>query len=249
MRGGADGGGCFPTGRHYPGIAHLMRVAAGGTAREFSSDAAIEDLPIVSIDTETTGRDANADRIVEVAMVFWRGGAIVDTKSWLINPGRPIPQEVVLVHGITDEAVKDKPVFSAVAQEIFEAFAGNVPLAYNAEFDRKFLLAELGRAGVLNGELPPGLRREVTWLDPLTWARELQKEEKSRSLGDVCARLGIEIGHAHRATFDSEASLRVLLRFSSDVRVPRTYGAFIQEQRRLGRLQDELMRTWRSKGS
>jgi len=47
MRASADAGGCFPTGRHYPGIAHLIRAAARGTAEEFSAELPIADLPLV----------------------------------------------------------------------------------------------------------------------------------------------------------------------------------------------------------
>ena len=86
--------------------------------------------------------------------------------------------------------------------------------------------------------LPPAARKGVAWIDPLVWARELQKLEKSRALGEVCARLGIELSRAHRAADDAEATLRVLSIFTADVRVPKTYGAFIAEQRRLARVHD-----------
>ena len=95
--------GCFPTGRHYPGIAHLLRVAALGLAEGFAGDHQVADLPIVAIDTETTGRDPASDRVVEVACVRWESGRITLQKSWLVNPGRPIPQEAFEVHGISDD--------------------------------------------------------------------------------------------------------------------------------------------------
>jgi len=38
MRGGAESIGCFPTGRHYPGIAHLLRIVVAGLAEEFAGD-------------------------------------------------------------------------------------------------------------------------------------------------------------------------------------------------------------------
>ena len=245
MRGFADGGGCFPTGVHYPGLAGLVRLRIQGLVAEHDADTSIRDLPIVSIDTETTGRDPDADRVVEVACVFWRGGQREGERSWLINPGRSIPQEVVDVHGISEDDVRDQPQFGDVAPEILEALRDYVPLAYNAEFDRKFLHAEMARAGALGGELPPTVRRNTEWIDPLVWARELQASEKSRALGDVCARLGIELTQAHRATFDADAALQVLIAFLKDARVPDAYGAFIQEQRRLAREQDERARFWR----
>lgn len=237
--------GCFPTGRHYPGIAHLIKVRAVGVASELDASGNWVEYPIAFLDVETTGRDPLIDRIVEVGIVIGRGGQISERRSWLINPGRPIPAEVTAVHGITDADVADKPSFAEVAGEILSHLAGAIPAAYNALFDRGFLLAELERAGFRPAEPPPAMRREVDWVDPLTFARELYKHEESRALGEMAARLGIEIVQAHRATDDAEAALRVLYSFGKDPRVPRAYGGLIQEQRRLLRFQDEARRLWR----
>lgn len=245
MRAVEDGGGCFPTGRHYPGIAHLLRVVAQGLVEDIDPATPIADIPLVSIDTETTGRDFAVDRIVELAAVAWERGEVVARHRFLVNPGRPIPEEAFAVHGISDEAVKDQPPFSAVAGEILAALAGRVPLAYNAEFDSRFLTEELARAGAMGSALPPAARRGIEWVDPLVWARELQKEEKSRALSDVAERLGIPLDQAHSAVHDAEAAVRILAAFLGDVRVPRAYGAFIQEQRRLARLHAEDRQFWR----
>jgi DNA polymerase-3 subunit epsilon len=243
---GGEGIGCFPTGRHYPGIAHLLRVVAAGLAEEFGGDHAIDALDLVAIDTETTGRDPEVDRIVEIACVRWRGDGIVERTSWLVNPGRPIPKEASDVHGISDDAVKDAGLFPAVAADVLKAIGGAIPVAYNAEYDRKVLVAELARAGLLpQDDAPPALRRNVEWIDPLIWARELQKAEKSRTLVEVAERLGVALGQAHRAADDAIATLEVLGVFRRDPRVPRTYGAFVQEQRRLSRLFDGERQRWR----
>jgi DNA polymerase-3 subunit epsilon len=237
--------GCFPTGRHYPGIAHLIKVRAVGVASELEAGESWVACPIAFLDVETTGRDPALDRIVEVGIVIGRGGDVIERRSWLVNPGIPIPAEVSAVHGIKDPDVADKPSFAEVAGEIVSALAGAIPAAYNAVFDRGFLLAELERAGFRPAEPPPAVRREVDWIDPLTFARELYKHEESRALGEMAARLGIELVKAHRATDDAEAALRVLYAFAKDARVPRAYGGLIQEQRRLVRLQDEARRLWR----
>jgi len=245
MRATSDWLGCFPTGRHYPGIAHLLRVVAAGLAEEFKAECGLDDLTLVAIDTETTGRDPEVDRMVEVACVLWRGGQIVEKRSWLVNPGRPIPKEASDVHGISDDAVKDAPPFSAIADEVLALIRGAVPLAYNAEFDRKVLAAELSRSGVAPQALPPAVRRNIEWIDPLIWARELQRAEKSRALSEVVERLGITLERAHRATDDATAALHVFAAFQRDPRVPKTYAALIQEQRRIARLFDDERRYWR----
>ncbi len=240
--------GCFPTGRHYPGIAHLLRAVTRGIVEELSAESAWAELPIALIDVETTGTDASVDRIVEVGIVIARGGEIVERRNWLVNPGRPIPQEAIDVHKITDQDVKDAPPFAAVAEEIAAMLEGCVPAAYNAAFDRMFLGNEVARTSVgASTNLAPALRRNVDWVDPLVWARELQQGERSRALGEVAARLGISLENAHRASDDAEAALRVMLALARDVRVPRTYAALVQEQRRLAMLQadERRLNKWR----
>lgn len=235
-----DACGCFPTGRHYAGIAHLLRAVTRGLVEALSHDAPWAELPIALVDVETTGRDASVDRVVEVGIVVARGGEVVERRNWLVNPGRPIPKEASDVHKISDEDVKDSPSFEQVAAEVMAMLEGCVPGAYNAAFDKAFLTNELARAGMT-------LRRDVEWLDPLVWARELQQGERSRALGEVAARLGIALENAHRAIDDAEAALRVLLALGRDVRVPRTYGALVLEQRRLSLAQaDERRLKWRS---
>jgi DNA polymerase-3 subunit epsilon len=245
MRGGAEGHGCFPTGRHYPGIAHLLRVVAAGLAEEFPTETSLDDLRLVVIDTETTGLDAEVDRIVEIACVVYLRGEEVARVSQLVNPGRPIPKASSDVTGIDDDKVKDAPPFAAVAEQILAILNDAVPLAYNAEYDRKVLQAEMARCGITLPQMPPALRRNVEWLDPLIWARELQRAEKSRALSEVAARLGIELTQAHRAADDAIAAHHVFNAFRRDPRVPKTYGALIQEQKRLSRLFDEERKMWR----
>jgi DNA polymerase III subunit epsilon len=234
--------GCFPTGRHYPGIAHLIRISGEGLSSEWDATTPILDIPWIAIDTETTGREPGEHRIVELGCVLFERGVVTARHSWLINPERPIPEESMAVHGITDADVADKPTFSAIATEVAVVLGRGVPLAYNAEFDRAFLLAEFER--LPQPELLPILRPTV-WLDPLSWARELQKEHKSRALGEVCERLGINLERAHRATDDAEAAGQVLAAFLRDQRVPARYGAFIKEQKRLERLFEFERVRWR----
>jgi DNA polymerase-3 subunit epsilon len=240
-----DACGCFPTGRHYAGIAHLLRSIVRGLVEGLAGDAPWAAHPIALVDLETTGRDASVDRVVEIGVVIARGGQIVERRNWLVNPGRPISPEASEVHKITDDVVRDKPPFGQIVAEVFAVLAGCVPAAYNAAFHRAFLANEVARAGITEG-LPPALRRDVEWLDPLVWAREIQQDERSRALGDVAARLGIALDNAHRAMDDAEAALRVLLELGRDPRVPPTYASLVQEQRRLAFDQaDERRIKWR----
>jgi DNA polymerase-3 subunit epsilon len=240
--------GCFPSGRHYAGIAHLLRTVARGLVVELAADAPWHELPIALIDVETTGRDASVDRVVELGIVIGRGGEIVGRHNWLIQPGVPIPEEARAVHGITDADVKDCPPFAAIAEEVAQALVGCIPGAYNAPFDRAFLMNEFARSGhkhVGERNPTPALRSDVEWVDPLVWAREIHREDKSRALGDMAARLGIQLENAHRASDDAEAALLVMYALGADPRVPKVHGAFVQEQRRLSQMQADERRRWR----
>lgn len=103
----------------------------------------------IVLDTETTGLDpAKGDRIVEIGAV-----EIVDkiasgrTFHVLINPERDMPEEAFRVHGHSSASLRDKPVFAAVIDD-FLAFVGEDPLViHNAEFDTRFLNAELAKLG------------------------------------------------------------------------------------------------------
>lgn len=235
--------GCFPTGRHYPGIAHLLRIKAFGVIEELDGAGRWVELPIACIDTETTGRDPAIDRVIEVGIIIGVGGEVVRRFNWMIDPGVPISAEASAVHGITDEHVRGQKKFHEIAAEIAEALSGCVPTAYNAAFDRRFLHEEMKRAGHKTDA--PAFRDGVEWLDPLVWARLIHAEEKSRALGEVAARLGIALENAHRASDDAEAALRVLYALGRDPRVPESYAGLVSEQRRLGRMQEDEMRIWR----
>lgn len=103
----------------------------------------------VVFDTETTGRDPHTgDRIVEVACVelinYLPTGK---TFHRYVNPQRDVPEEVVKVHGLTTRFLSDKKVFGDpdIVDALFEFFEDSPIIAHNAEFDRKFLNAELIR--------------------------------------------------------------------------------------------------------
>jgi DNA polymerase-3 subunit epsilon len=218
-----------------------------GLVEGFAQETPWHELPIALIDVETTGRDASVDRVVELGIVIARNGIVTARYNWLIHPGIPIPAEVSAIHGIKDDDVKDSPRFDAVAHEIAAALEGCIPGAYNAPFDRAFLANEFGRAGPAKteGKLPPALQRDVEWIDPLVWAREIQSNEKSRALGEVAARLGVKLENAHRAADDAEAAVLVLYSLALGGKMPTAYGSLIQEQRRIALVHADERRRWK----
>lgn len=111
--------------------------------------------PLVFLDLETTGTDVASDRIVEIAFVkVMPDGAteslpeFKDTR-FLINPGRPIPIESSMVHGVYDADVKNAPLFSDCAQMLSDFIEGCDLAGFNSnKFDIPLLAEEFLRAGI-----------------------------------------------------------------------------------------------------
>lgn len=205
-----------------------------------------EDIPFAVVDFETTGRDPETDRVIEIGIVCFDKGEVTRREGLLVNPGIPIPDESRAIHGITDEELEGAPDFATAMPKVLELLQGRLPAAYNASFDRGFLNAELRRAapqGMTAGDMPPAAREDVTWADPLVWAREILKELSSRKLGDVTTHLGIPLEQAHRAVGDAEATGKVLLALAPQM--PRIYGELVRLQKRYAAFQDAEFAAWK----
>ena len=154
----------------------------------------------IVLDTETTGLDpAKGDRVVEIGAVEIVNqiatGAVFHV---LINPERDVPEEAFRVHGHSTASLADKPPFAAVVDD-FLAFVGEDRLViHNADFDLRFLNAELARVG-----RPPVPADRVT--DTLLLARR-KHPGAPNSLDALCDRYRIDRSKRvrHGALLDAE---------------------------------------------
>jgi DNA polymerase-3 subunit epsilon len=152
----------------------------------------------VLFDTETTGLDPMAgDRVIEIAALELLGDLPTGKHFHsFLHPDRDIPEEVVRIHGITLEQVRDAPRFEEVADELL-AFLGEGPLiAHNAPFDFGFLNAELSRLS----RPPLAFARMI---DTLALARQ-RFPGMPNSLDALCRRFGIDLAERtnHNALLD-----------------------------------------------
>jgi DNA polymerase III subunit epsilon len=105
---------------------------------------------LVFFDLETTGLSVVRDRIVQIALVKISSKGKPDEElSTLVNPGIPISEEAMAIHGITPADLKNKPTFSQLAQKFWD-FIGDADLAgYNSNrFDVPMLMEEFARVGM-----------------------------------------------------------------------------------------------------
>ena len=161
----------------------------------------------IVVDTETTGFDPfQGDRIVEIGAVeLFNHMPTGVTFHEYINPERSMPKEAFDVHGLGDDFLRDKPVFSKIAQRFVDFAQDSKLVIHNAAFDMKFLNAELKWVG-----LP-----ELPWeqaLDTLDIARR-KFPGSPASLDALCRRFGIDNSSRtlHGALLDSEILAEVYL--------------------------------------
>jgi DNA polymerase-3 subunit epsilon len=154
----------------------------------------------IVFDTETTGLDpANGHRIIEIGCIETFN--VIPTGQHFhvyIDPERDMPEEAFKVHGISAEFLKGKQVFADIAEDFLKFIGDGTLVAHNAEFDMRFINAELAWLG-----LPPiGPERVV---DTLTIARR-RHPGASNSLDALCVRYGIDNTRRtkHGALLDAE---------------------------------------------
>lgn len=105
--------------------------------------------PLIVFDLETTGTNTATDRIVQISMIKIFPDGKEEKYNYFVNPGMPIPAEASAIHGITDEMVKDKPLFAEIAPEIANIINGSDLAGYNSNrFDVPLLAEEFMRAEV-----------------------------------------------------------------------------------------------------
>lgn len=144
-------------------------------------------------DFETTGVEARADKVIEIAAYDpVLGRQFVE----FVNPGCPIPPETTAIHKITDEMVKDAPSFSEVGKAFLNFCQGEIVLiAHNNDsFDYLFLMHEAKRHNLKIPGWPT--------IDSLKWARKYRSDLPKHSLQYLRTLYGIEENQAHRALDD-----------------------------------------------
>ena len=156
---------------------------------------------IIYFDIESSGLETDTARIVELACIKYKVDGKKEEKTILFNPGVPIPIEASEVHGITDEMVKDKPLFKQYAKAIRSWFDGCDLAGFNSNnYDVPLLSAEFERSGL------EGINWDPTLLDVLSLYRVLFPN----TLSEVYKRLtGKELEGAHGALADITATKEI----------------------------------------
>ena len=172
-------------------------------------DIAIDTAAFVVLDVETTGLNTYTDQIIEIGAVRIENGVEVAEFSQLINPGRPVPEKVAELTGISTAMLRDQPDLKSVMPDFQKFCEGAVLVAHNAPFDIAFFRRAFRDSG---------FEFAYPVVDTLALVRNQFPNYKNHKLGNVCKQLGISLANAHRAVHDARAASLVLLRTIADVR-------------------------------
>jgi len=165
----------------------------------------------IILDTETTGFEPhNGDRIIEIGAVEMVKRRLTDHNyHQYVFPERSVPQDAIDVHGITDDFLKDKPIFSKISDDFMEYIQGAELIIHNAPFDVGFINHELS---LLPSNKWGKIEDHCVITDSLKMARKMYPGQRN-SLDALCKRLYIDNSNRtlHGALLDSEILADVYL--------------------------------------
>ncbi|WP_289061988.1 3'-5' exonuclease [uncultured Zobellia sp.] len=159
--------------------------------------------PICFFDLETTGTNVAKDRIVEISVLKVYPNGNKESKTWLVNPEMEIPEEVVAIHGISNEKVANEPTFKDLSRTIYAMIKDCDLGGFNSDrFDIPLLAEEMLRA-----ELDFDMKSMVS-IDVQTIFHKMEKRTLAAAYKFYCDK---ELTDAHSAEADTLATYEVLL--------------------------------------
>jgi DNA polymerase-3 subunit epsilon len=167
----------------------------------------------IVLDTETTGLDiAEGHKIIEIGCI-----ELIDRKitgnvfHQYISPNRKIDEKASKVHGITDDFLKDKPMFSEIINDFLSYLADSSLIIHNAPFDIGFLKKEFDDANFNSDLIDKG--RNI--YDTLKIARSMTPGKRN-SLDALCERYEVDNKERdfHGALLDAKLLAEVYLKMT-----------------------------------
>lgn len=187
--------------------------------------------PLVVFDLETTGLDLVKDRVIQISYIKVNTDGTEKRANIFVNPGKSVPPEITELTGITNEDVKNQPLFKELAAGLAEEFKGCDFAGFNSNhFDIPMLAEEFLRAGI---DFDFSKSRLI---DVQTIFHKMERRNLAAAYKFYCGRKMEEDFEAHRADQDTEATYRVL-KAELDMYAP---GRQEEPERQLNNDMDEL---------
>ncbi|WP_142783670.1 3'-5' exonuclease [Changchengzhania lutea] len=158
--------------------------------------------PICFFDLETTGVNISKDRIVEISILKVFPNGTEERKTWLVNPEMEIPEEVIAIHGITNEKVANELTFKELAKCVYNMIKDSDLGGFNSNrFDIPLLAEEMLRA-----EIDFDMKNRLA-VDVQTIFHKKEQRTLSAAYKFYCNQ---NLEDAHSAEADTNATFEVL---------------------------------------
>ena len=158
----------------------------------------------VVFDLETTGAKAPPCRITEIGAYRVRDGKVTEEFQTLVNPETQIPPFITRLTGISDDMVKDAPLFADVVHDFLNFIGDSVLVAHNSGFDMRFLNHEIGR-------IFEDYRMANPCLCTVQLSRRLLPDITNHKLKTVAEHYSIDLVNHHRASADAFATAHIFV--------------------------------------
>lgn len=158
----------------------------------------------VAFDLETTGL-YKSDKIIEIGLVVFKDGQILEEWSTLVNPMRDVGK--TNIHGISPSMISAAPLFEEITNDIFRIINDRVLVAHNFSFDVRMLAQELEQLGK-EGDLGKGFCTLIASRRILPGSGD--------SLQSTCDALGIPSISAHSALGDARMTMQIFNHLKDD---------------------------------
>ncbi len=184
----------------------MLPIVTGKDSRDFSGE-------FICFDLETTGLNANQDKIIEIGAVKVKNFELLEEFSIFVDPEMQISEKTTELTGITQEMLVGAPK-EKEALEKFIKFCGNSPVlvAHNANFDVSFVKAVSEKYNI---------SFNFTYMDSVPLSRAIIVSIKNYKLDTIARFLKIPSFKHHRACDDSRALAYIfvkLLELARDTR-------------------------------
>ena len=180
-----------------------------------AADTPLEQVPLLALDVETTGLDANQHAIVSLGLLPFNLQRIRcgEARYWVIKPASELSSESVTFHHITHSDIRHAPRLGQILDELLTVMAGKVMVVHYRSIERSFLdqavrehLGEGLQFPVIDTmQLEARLHRQPNW-----WERLLRRQPVSIRLADSRLRYNLPPYQAHHALTDALATAELL---------------------------------------
>ncbi|MCW8907475.1 MAG: 3'-5' exonuclease [Sedimenticola sp.] len=191
----------------------LQRFYAAGTV---AADTPIINTPLVAMDFETTGLDAQRNEIVSIGIVPFSVHRIFCRESahWVVNPGHGLTEGSVVIHGITHSDIYQAPDLESILEALLAAITGRIVVVHYRYIEREFLASALFRRLGESIEFPVidtmALEQHILRRQQSVLKRLLKRPVGPLRLGDCRERYGLPHYQAHHALTDALATAELL---------------------------------------